>query len=156
MLAFIRNRNDAQSVVDIFDSLESNLGHATFASLFHIVLGDNGTEFAYVDALEANHRKRLRCHFFYCDARASQQKACLEKNHEYIRKFFPQVISFNSLSQSDIDTMMNHIKSTKRESLGNKSPFECLTKSQAKAIKKLGYNEIDPSKVILNLSLFTK
>lgn len=156
MLAFIRNRNDAQSVVDIFNSLEAKLGYAKFASLFHITLGDNGSEFASVDALEANHRKLHRCHFFYCDARSSEQKGKLEKNHQYIRKFFPQGTSLNCLTQKDVNNMMNHINSTKRDYLGNKSPFECLTKSQASAIKKLGYLEIDRLKVTLNLSLFKK
>ncbi|SJZ43540.1 IS30 family transposase [Anaerorhabdus furcosa] len=156
MLAFLRNHNDAQSVVDIFDRLESLLGFAKFASLFHVVLGDNGSEFAYVDALEANHRKLQRCNFFYCDARASQQKGKLEKNHEFIRYYLPQGTSFNHLSQCDVDIMMNHINSTKRSSLNDKSPFECLTKSQITAIKKLGYTEIAPQQVISNPSLFRK
>ena len=156
MLAFLRDRNDAQSVVDIFDKLESTLGRSKFATLFHVVLGDNGSEFTYVDALEANHRKLQRCHFFYCDVRASQQKGKLEKNHEFIRKYFPQGTSLNSLTQKDVDMMINHINSTKRESLGGKSPIECLTKSQKGAMKKLGYFEIAPQQVISNPSLFRK
>ena len=62
-----------------------------YASLFSVVLTDNGSEFKMPEELEnyKNH-KFQRCHIFYCDARSSQQKARIEKNHEYIRKFVPQ------------------------------------------------------------------
>ena len=49
-----------------------------------------------------NH-KFHRCHIFYSDARSSQQKARIEKNHEYIRKFVPQGKSFDSFTQKDIN-----------------------------------------------------
>lgn len=156
MMAFLRDCNDADSVLSIFNELEHQLGYTKFATLFHTVLDDNGGEFAYVDQLEATHCKNKRCHFFYCDARSSQQKGRIEKNHEYLRKFYPQGTSFNDLTQSDVDQKMNHINSTKRASLGNKSPFECLTKLQLNQIKKLGYYEISPNKVTLNTSLFKK
>ena len=156
MMAFLRNQNDAQSVVDCFDRIEKTLGTAKFATMFYITLGDNGSEFSKADALEGSHRAFKRTHLFYCDARASQQKGKLEKNHEYIRKYFPQGTSFNCLTQDDVDLMMNHINSVKRESLGNKSPFQCLSRSETISIKKLGYNEIHPNDVILNPSLFKK
>lgn len=156
MMAFLRERNDAQSIVDIFDRLEKKLGKRAFANMFSIVLGDNGSEFSKVNQLEANDRPTQRCHFFYCDARASQQKGKLEKNHQYIRKYYPQGTSLNELTQNDVDTMMNHINSTKRDSLGGKSPFECLSKELLNSIIKLGYCEIDASKVILKPSLLKK
>lgn len=149
MMAFIRDRNDSQSVVAIFNEVEAKLGKARFASMFRTVLTDNGSEFSRADELECNDRRLKRCNLFYCNARASQQKGKIEKNHEYIRKFIPQGKSFDHLTQEDIDTMMNHINSTKRVSLGNKSPFECLSKSFAISIKKLGYKELDPNKVAL-------
>lgn len=156
MFAFLRDKNDAQSVVDIFDELQRKIGFARFTTLFNVCLTDNGSEFAYVDKLEAKTDKCQRCHVFYCDARASQQKGKVEKNHEYIRKFLPQGISFDKLTQIDVDLMMNHINSTKRESLANKAPFEVLSRSQLISIKKLGFVEIAPHNVTLNPSLFYK
>ena len=84
------------------------------------------------------------------------RKVKLKKNHEYIRKFLPQGISFDKLTQIDVDLMMNHINSTKRESLANKAPFEVLSRSQLISIKKLGFVEIAPHNVTLNPSFFIR
>ncbi len=43
MLAFIREHNDAQSVIDIFNNLEKELGLDTFRKLFPVILTDNGS-----------------------------------------------------------------------------------------------------------------
>ncbi len=136
MMIFLRDNNSSQSVVDVFDYLERTIGRVAFNSIFNILLTDNGSEFSRVDKLERNDRKQNRCNIFYCDARASQQKGKLERNHTYIRKYFPQGTSFNNLNQSDVDVMVNHINSVKRDSLNGKSCFECLTKTQQAAIKK--------------------
>ncbi|MEG0359463.1 MAG: IS30 family transposase, partial [Anaerorhabdus sp.] len=68
----------------------------------------------------------------------------------------PKGYSFENLSQSQINAMMNHINSTHRDSLGGKSPFQALSKLQRRIIKKLGYTEISPDKVLLSSSLFKK
>ena len=46
MLAFLRDRNDAQSVIDIFNYLEELFGVETFKKLFPVILIDNGSEFS--------------------------------------------------------------------------------------------------------------
>ena len=51
MLAFIRDRNSAASVVEIFAHLRSLLGNDTYAKLFPVLLTDNGGEFA-LDSVE--------------------------------------------------------------------------------------------------------
>ena len=78
----------------------------------------------------------------------------LPENHEYIRKFVPQGKSFDGFTQKDINLMMSHINSVKRDSLGGKSPFECLSKKEMRIVKKLGLRLIPPDEVILNPSLF--
>lgn len=45
-LAFRRDHNDAQSVIDIFDRMYLELGPDTFIKLFPIFLADNGSEFS--------------------------------------------------------------------------------------------------------------
>ena len=52
------------------------------------------------------------------------EKAELEKNHEYIRYILPKGTSFASLSQNDCYLMASHINSIPRLSLNNVSPFE--------------------------------
>lgn len=86
-------------------------------------------------------------------SRASQQKGRIEKNYEYIRRFIPQGKS-GTMSQEDINRMMSHIISVKRDSLGEKSPFECLNRKYLNAIKKLGLKYISSGDVILKPSLF--
>lgn len=156
MLAFLRDSNDPKNVVDIFNKLEKKLTKAAFSNLFNVGLTDRGKEFSKPDLLEDNSSRICRTHLFYCDPRQSQQKGKIEKNHEYIRYFFPQGTSFNNLTQAMLDEMMNHINSVKRDYLASKSPFECLSKYQLKQLKKLGYKEISPSEVTLNSSLFKK
>ncbi|MEG2909453.1 MAG: helix-turn-helix domain-containing protein [Erysipelotrichaceae bacterium] len=121
------------------------------------VLCDRGSEFSKPNDMETLLKsKTVKAHVFYCNPQCPQQKGKLEKNHEYIRMFVPKGKSFKNLSQAQINHMMNHINSVKRDSLGGKSPFEVLSKSQKRALKKLGYNEISPDKVILSSSLFKK
>lgn len=79
MMSFIRDTNNSQSVIDIFNRLETNLSKARFTTMFHTVLTDNGSEFAKADALECTNRPLKRCNLYYCDARASQQKGKIER-----------------------------------------------------------------------------
>ena len=156
MLGYILPSKEAIEVVRIFDYLEKKLGKGRFKTLFNVVLTDNGTEFDYVDSLEANDRKIPRCKIFYCDARASQQKGKLEKNHEYIRYFYPKGTSFNDLDQDKLNLMFSHINSVRRKELNNRSPFELLSTAELKDMKKLGYKHIQPQDVILSAKLFKK
>lgn len=157
MFAFKRSSNDCQSVLDHWNILQQKLSASEFMNLFHIVLCDRGSEFSKPLEMETLIKsKKIKPHVFYCDPQSPQQKGKLEKNHEYIRMFVPKGKSFEKLSQFQIIDMLNHINSIKRDSLGGKSPFDSLSKSQKKIIKKLGYTEISPDKVFLSSSLFKK
>ena len=156
MLGYILPSKEAMQVVKVFDYLEKKLGKARFKTLFNVILTDNGTEFDYVDALERNDLKVPRCKVFYCDPRASGQKGKLEKNHEYIRYFYPKGTSFDDLDQDKLNLMLSHINSVRRKELNNKSPFELLSTAELKDMKKLGYKHIPPQDVILSAKLFKK
>ncbi|MFT8314838.1 MAG: IS30 family transposase [Clostridium sp.] len=129
MLAFLRDANTSQSVIDIFNMLEKDLGEELFRKLFSIILTDNGSEFSNPKAIEYRHEPRfgLRTHVFYCDAGSPFQKGAIEVNHELIRRVLPKGTSFNSLTQEDISMMMNHINSYKRKKLNNRSPYETFS-----------------------------
>lgn len=126
MLIFLLPNGKAESVIRIFDYLEAGLGHECFTRLFPVILTDNGSEFKKVDQLELNDEFVYRTNIFYCDPMASWQKAHIEKNHEYIRYVLPKGKTLDAYEQEDITVLMNHINSTKRRSLGGKSPYELI------------------------------
>ena len=77
------------------------------------------------------------------------------KNHEYIRKFFPKGSSFDKLTQDNINLMLSHINSTKREILNNMSPIEVFLQKQNNSILELlDIHQIPPDRIILNKNLF--
>lgn len=126
MLAYIRDRNTASSVFQIFERLYWELRPDRFLKLFPVLLADNGSEFSDPLALEMDAENNLRTRVFYCDPSAPYQKGAVENNHEFIRRILPKGTSFDNLTQADIDFMMNHINSYTRSSLGDHSPYEML------------------------------
>lgn len=111
MLAFIRDRNTSQSVIDIFNWLYKLLGPTIFHKLFPVLLTDNGSEFSNPVALEFDDAGIKKTSIFYCDPRASFQKPNVELNHEFIRRILPKGYSFDGLTQEDINLVMSHINS---------------------------------------------
>ena len=67
---------------------------------------------------------KQRTYVFYCDPYVSNQKARLEKNHEYIRYVIPKGRSMHKYTQEDINLMASHINSTARDSLNGATPFD--------------------------------
>ena len=130
MLLFLMPDGKADSVKRVFDYLESGLGLEVFQRLFPYVLTDNGGEFKKVDQLELTETYEYRTHLYYCDPMASWQKSHIEKNHEYICYAIPKRRSLNPYTQEDMTLLMNHINSTKRPVLGNKSPYELLLEDE--------------------------
>lgn len=64
MIAFLRDHNDSQSVIDIFERLYLELRPDRFCSLFKVCLADNGTEFSNPRAIEYDRQGNLRTHIF--------------------------------------------------------------------------------------------
>jgi IS30 family transposase len=154
MLAFIRERNTSQSVIDIFNLLYEKLGTARFKTLFQIILTDNGSEFSNPKALEFDARGNRRTSIFYCDPCASFQKPNVELNHEFIRKILPKGSSFDGLSQHDVDLMLSHINSYSREKLNDKSPFDMFGFLYGYDILEiLGQRKIPANDILLRPSL---
>lgn len=157
MLAFIRERNTSQSVIDIFNCLDETLGTEMFSRLFPVCLADNGSEFSNPKALEYDAQGRRRTSLFYCDPFASYQKPNVELNHEFIRKILPKGTSFDNLRQADINLMMSHINSYSREKLGDKSPFDVFGFIYGyDVLGKLGISRIPANEILLKPSLLKK
>lgn len=101
MLAFLRDHNDSQSVIDIFKRLYFELRPDRFCTLFKVWLADNGTEFSNSKAVEYDRQENLHTRIFYCDPSASY-------------------------SQEDICLMMDHINSYSWESTGINALMMCF------------------------------
>ena len=154
MLAFLRERNTAASVTAIFNSLYDTLGYESFCKLFPVILTDNGSEFTDPLSIEVDEDGVIRTRVFYCDPASPYQKGAAENNHEFIRRILPKGASFEGLSQSDIDLMMNHINSYKRENLAGRSPYETFEFFYGRDIlDKLGARLIPPNDITLRPSL---
>lgn len=157
MLAFIRDRNTSQSVIDIFNQLYTLLGTQAFKEIFPVILTDNGSEFSNPLALELDEHGILRTKIFYCDPCASFQKPNVELNHEFIRKILPKGSSFDALNQTDINLMMSHINSYSREKLNNKSPYDMFSFFYGNSIlHKLGLKNIPANDIVLKPLLLKK
>lgn len=154
MLAFLRDSNDSQSVIDIFERLYIELRCDLFMSLIPVLLTDNGSEFSNPKAIEYDTQGNLRTRIFYCDASSPGQKGSAEKNHALIRYVLPKGTSFDSLTQDDISLLMDHINSYSRESLGNKCPYEAFEFFYGTDILRiLNCHRIPPNEITLTPAL---
>lgn len=123
-LAFLRQHNDSQSVIDIFNRLYLELRPDIFMALFPVLLADNGSEFSNPSAIEFDAQGNPRTKMFYCNPSAPYQKGSCENNHEMIRRIIPKGEDIGRYTQEQINLMMSHINSYARKKLGNKSPYE--------------------------------
>lgn len=157
MLAFLRDANDSQSVIDIFERLYWELRPDEFTRIMPVLLGDNGTEFSNPSAIEFDREENQRTRVFYCDPSAPHQKGSAERNHEFIRMFIPKGTDMDGLTQADIQAMMDHINSVCRKSLGNKCPYDMMEFLYGESIlHSLGCTKIPAQDVTLNRSVFKK
>ncbi len=158
MLAFIREQNDAQSVIDIFNYIQDNIGIEKFKELFDLILTDNGSEFSNPSEIEIDmNTGEKRTQIFYCHPSRPDQKGACEVNHEFIRRILPKGTSFDELNQNDINLMMSHINSYKRKKLNNVSPLTMFSTIYGQEVlDKLGLIEIKPNEVNLSKSLLKK
>ena len=124
MIARLLPNKTSEAVKKELDNIEKIIGTELFKRVFKCILTDNGGEFQKPDELETSIDGSKRCWIFYCDANRSDQKAKVEKNHEYIRYIIPKGTSMDNYNQSDIDLMMSHINSTAREVLNFAIPFD--------------------------------
>lgn len=155
MLAFKIENKEADSVNYFFSYMKGYLGYEKFHELFPIILTDNGVEFSKPDEIEFNGYHVYKTKLFYCDPGHSEQKGKIENNHEYIRRFIPKGVSFNEFTQNDINLMMNHINSVRRDSLSGCSPYELMINFLPKEfIDYFDISEIKQDDIILKNKLF--
>ncbi len=157
MLAYLLDNHTQEAVITALNRLCDAVGIETFQRLFQVIITDRGLEFGNPYAMECDINGEIKTRVFYCDPYCSWQKGMIEKNHEFIRMVLPKGKSFDSLSQTDIHLMMNHINNYPRESLNGATPFELskllLGKEFLEAIQ---YHKVHPDDVILRPRLLRK
>ena len=117
MLAWLRDTNKSQSVIDYFDMQERKFGPERFRRMFPIILTDNGPEFSNPTAIEISPiTGKQRTRIFYCDPNASWQKGNIENNHTNLRRILVKGCSFTRLTQQDINLVLSHLNSYIRKS----------------------------------------
>jgi len=158
MLAFLRESNTSQSVIDVYEDLDQKLGRELFRELFPVILTDNGSEFSNPKAIEyGTELYGKRTQIYYCDAGCPHQKGAIEVNHGLIRRALPKGSSFNHLTQEDITRMMNHINSYKRKKLNNRSPYETFSFYHGEGVlKKLGCSPVPADEILLKPTLLKR
>ena len=157
MLFFLMRGGKADTVVEQLDWLTAALGIETFRKLFPFILTDNGCEFKHTREMETTKEGEQRTKVFYCDPRASWQKARIEKNHEYIRYVLPKGKSFSPYDQDDMTLLMSHNNSTKRDKLGGKSLIALSVRlEQQKLLSVLGLREIPADEINLTPRLLRR
>ena len=158
MLAFLREANNSQSVIDIFNMIEERVSFEIFQTLFPVILTDNGSEFSNPTALETSSISGdQRTRIFYCNPYSSWQKGHVENNHLNLRKVLPKGKSFENLTQADINLMLSHINSFARKSLNDIPAATLFETIYGKDIlEKLGIVPVNPNDVCLLPDLINK
>lgn len=154
MLAFLRDHNDSQSVIDAFALLWTLAGPDLFRRLFSLLLTDNGSEFSNPLALENAPDGTPRSRLFYCDPCASWQKGRVERNHEFLRLVLPKGTSFDNLTQTDVNRVLSHVNSYSRPALNDKAPFDLFAFTYGgELLTRLGIQRIPADRIVLKPAL---
>ena len=109
------------------------------------------------DDIETTPDGKHRTYVFYCDPYVSNQKARLEKNHEYIRYVIPKGRTMQTLTQEKVTLLAQHINSTARDSLNGKTPFDLAeVVLDKKVLAFSGRKKVSPDDVLLKPALLKK
>ncbi len=155
LMAFKMEHKNVECVSKVFDYLKDTLGYDMFCDLFKCILTDNGVEFSNPEYIEDNGFESLKSRVFYCDPNRSDQKGKIEVCHEFIRRYIPKGVSFNSYSQEQITEMINHINSVPRDLFKGQSAFSLqYLFTYENFFELLGYKQIRYENLILNSDLF--
>ena len=152
-LAFVLERKTSENVSAAFRRLRQLLGE-DFRRIFPLILTDNGTEFSDPRSIEEADDGEITSLIFYCQPYSFTQKGACEKNHEEIRCVLPKGKSLQHVTQEDMNTVMSHVNSLARASLGGRTPYERFVERFGDGpLKKLGIRFIPAKDVNLTPNL---
>lgn len=108
-------RKTAQAVSDTMISLLT-----PFSSWVHTMTTDNGKEFSQHERIA----KTLDTQFYFAHPYCSWERGANENMNGLIRQFFPKNMTFDQITDSDIETVVNNLNHRPRKCLGFKTPHE--------------------------------
>ncbi len=157
-LMFLRERNTAGSVTEIFCRLRKALGDEKFRMLFQVIITDRGSEFSDPEKIEADMETgEIQCRVFYCNPMNTNQKSNCERNHELIRYIIPKNHAKDEYTEEEIREMMNHINSYPRKKWNGQAPIDLFIKIYGQETANLlGLEKIPSDSITLTPALFKK
>jgi len=123
MFGILCDRKDAWSVNDAVATIHAAFLDLQYPMVFGIMLGDRGTEFSDPEMLESFAKNGK---VFYCDPGKPGQKGGIERNHVEMRRILVKGVSFDNLTQADVNLVLSHVNSYPRLELGGMSAFEMM------------------------------
>jgi len=137
MIIRLLDKKDIKHVSEAFSNLKMSLGCKLYKEMIDAILTDNGIEFYDPIHMEIdlNTGEKL-CSVFYCHPNSPEEKAELEKNHEYIRYVLPKGTSFQNLTVKNVKELEDNINNIPREIFGNKTPYELTKERYPELVKK--------------------
>jgi IS30 family transposase len=91
----------------------------------HTITSDNGREFAGHEAVS----KALNADFYFAHAYASWERGTNENTNGLIRQYFPKSRDFTTITQQEIDLVMERLNNRPRRRLGYQTPAQVFFKS---------------------------
>lgn len=88
------------------------------AAHVHTITSDNGKEFARHEAIA----KALSADFYFAHPYASWERGLNENTNGLIRQYFPKGCDFTTITDEDIQYVMNRLNDRPRKCLGMKTP----------------------------------
>jgi IS30 family transposase len=163
MFGVISDHQTAWAVCDALMMIHSAFLDVQFPQVFGILLGDNGTEFTDPVPIEDisgfGSDGAPPGKVFYCDPGNPRQKGAIERNHEEMRKILIKGVSFDNLTQADVNLVLSHVNSYPRQELGGMSAFEMFRfvygDEYVASAKEFGLEEIPPSEINLTPALIS-
>lgn len=108
-------RKTADNVADAIVELLS-----PFEKLVHTLTSDNGREFAG----HIRVAKQLKTKFYFAHPYSSWERGLNENTNGLIRQYFPKKHDFTTITQKQVEKVMNKLNNRPRKCLGFKTPNE--------------------------------
>ncbi len=151
MIIKLIDKKDVLHIDDEFTNIKTKLGNELYQKYINIILTDNGVEFYDPHHMEYDlNLEHKISSVYYCHPNSPEEKAELEKNHEYIRYYLPKGSSFSKLTPEQVKKIEDNINNIPREIFGNQTPYELTKKLYPELVKKLDSKYISPDNVTLN------
>lgn len=151
MFGLILDNKTTAEVTHAIEGLKDRLGRTghSFGEIFPVILTDNGPEFNNIAAFENALDGKKESKLFFAKPYCSSDKPQVEKNHTLIRDILPKSVSFDNLTQEDINLVMSHVNGVIRKGLHGKSSYDVfISLFSEKLATTLGVSYVNPLDVM--------